>query len=29
VRAHHNRIEVVRKKPAISHQPPSCSGGKI
>ena len=29
MRAHHSRIDVVRKKPAISHQPPSFSGGKM
>jgi hypothetical protein len=27
VRAHHSSIETVRKPPAISHQPPSLSGG--
>ena len=29
IRTHHSRIEAVRKKPASSHQPPSCNGGKI
>jgi len=28
MRTHHSRIDAVRKKPAISHQPPSCSGGR-
>ena len=27
MRTHQSRIDVVRKKPAISHQPPSFSGG--
>ena len=27
MRIHHRMIAVVRKKPAISHQPPSLSGG--
>jgi hypothetical protein len=29
MRTHHSRIDVVRKKPAISHQPPSFSGGRL
>ena len=29
MRAHHNSSEMVRKKPAISHQPPWFSGGKL
>ncbi len=29
MRAHHSRIEEVRKNPAISHQPPSYSGGMM
>jgi hypothetical protein len=29
VRASHRKIEAVRKKPAISHQPPSFSGGML
>ena len=28
MRSHHSSSEVVRKNPAISHQPPSCSFGK-
>ena len=28
MRSHHSNTELVRKKPAMSHQPPSCSGGK-
>ena len=27
MRIHHSRIDTVRKKPAISHQPPWFSGG--
>ena len=27
MRTHHSRIDTVRKPPAISHQPPSFSGG--
>jgi hypothetical protein len=27
VRTHHRKDEAVRKKPAMSHQPPSFSGG--
>jgi hypothetical protein len=26
---HHSRIDEVRKNPAISHQPPWSSGGRI
>jgi hypothetical protein len=29
IRTHQRITEAVRKKPAISHQPPSCNGGKI
>ncbi len=29
IRTHHSRIAAVRKNPAISHQPPSFSGGKM
>src|SRR3569832_763895 len=29
IRTHHRRMDVVRKKPAISHQPPSFKGGKM
>ena len=27
IRVHHRKIAAVRKKPAISHQPPSFRGG--
>src|SRR3954462_6619605 len=29
IRTHHSRIEAVRKKAAIPHQPPSFSGGML
>ncbi len=28
MRNHHKSTELVRKKPAMSHQPPSCKRGK-
>ena len=29
MRPHQSRMEAVRKNPAISHQPPSASGGNM
>jgi hypothetical protein len=29
MRAHQSMMDIVRKKPAISHQPPSFSGGML
>ncbi len=29
MRTHQSKMDVVRKKPAISHQPPSFSGGMV
>ena len=29
IRYHHRSMEAVRKNPAISHQPPSASGGML